>query len=107
MGVLIVVVLPELFRTKRSLSHHSWWRRRWVLAYRTFLWSVPNILPGADVTQNLAASPFAVTTPSAGQPQDFNKLLKAERDHLELAEGMHKWIGDDVETRILKRYGRM
>jgi hypothetical protein len=69
----------------------------------------PNIfyplLPGADAT-NLAASPFAVT-PQVGQPQDFNKLLKAERDHLELAEGMHKWIGDDVETRILKRYGRL
>src|ERR1700679_3446611 len=43
LGVVIVVVLLELFRTKRSLSHHSWWRRRWVLAYRTFLWSVPNI----------------------------------------------------------------
>jgi hypothetical protein len=70
---------------------------------------MPNIfcplLPGVDAT-NLAASPFAVT-PQAGQPQDFNKLLKAERDHLELAEGMHKWIGDDVETRILKRYGRL
>ncbi len=63
--------------------------------------------PGADATQNLAASPFAVTTQPVGQPQNFNKLLKAERDHLELAEGMHKWIGDDVETRILKRYGKL
>ncbi len=62
---------------------------------------------GADATQNLAASPFAVTAPPVGQPQDFNKLLKAEREHLELAEGMHKWIGDDVETRILKRYSRL
>ncbi|KAI0303875.1 transmembrane protein [Russula brevipes] len=62
---------------------------------------------GADATQNLAASPFAMATPQVGQPQDFNKLLKAERDHLEFAEGMHKWIGDDIETRILKRYGRL
>jgi len=46
-------------------------------------------------------------TPQAAQPQDFNKLLKAERDHLEFAEGVHKWIGDDIETRILKRYGRL
>jgi hypothetical protein len=46
-------------------------------------------------------------TPQAGQPQDYNKLLKAERDHLAFAEGMHKWIGDDVETRVLKRYGRL
>jgi ER membrane protein complex subunit 3 len=65
------------------------------------------MLSGTDVTQNLAASPFAAATPPVGQPQDFKKLLKAERDHLELAEGMHKWIGDDVETRILKRYGRL
>jgi hypothetical protein len=48
-----------------------------------------------------------VTAPQVGQPQDFKKLLKAERDHLELAEGMHKWIGDDVETRILKKYSRL
>jgi len=61
----------------------------------------------ADDTQNLAASPFAMSTPQAGQPQDFNKLLKAERDHLEFAEGLHKWIGDDVETRVLKRYSKL
>jgi len=48
-----------------------------------------------------------MATPQAGQPQDFNKLLKAERDHLEFAGGIHKWIGDDVETRILKKYGRL
>jgi len=60
-----------------------------------------------DAAQNPAASPFAVATPQAGQPQDFNKLLKAERDNLEFAEGLHKWIGDDVETRILKKYGRL
>lgn len=65
------------------------------------------VLPGADSTQNLAASPFTVATPQAAQPQDFNKLLKAERDHLEFAEGIHKWIGDDIETRMLKRYGRL
>ncbi|KAH9973100.1 integral membrane protein DUF106-domain-containing protein [Lactifluus volemus] len=61
----------------------------------------------ADDTQNLVASPFAMATPSVGQPQDFNKLLKAERDHLEFAEGLHKWVGDDIEMRILKRYGRL
>ncbi|KAI9447837.1 integral membrane protein DUF106-domain-containing protein [Lactarius indigo] len=60
-----------------------------------------------DAAQNLAASPFAVATPQAGQPQDFNKLLKAERDNLEFSEGLHKWIGDDVEIRILKKYGRL
>ena len=48
-----------------------------------------------------------MATPPVGQPQDFNKLLKAERDHLEFAEGIHKWIGDGVETRILERYGKL
>jgi ER membrane protein complex subunit 3 len=48
-----------------------------------------------------------MATPAVGQPQDFNKLLKAERDHLEFAEGLHKWRGDDVEMRILRRYGKL
>jgi hypothetical protein len=71
----------------------------------TFSWLMC-VLAG-DAAQNLAASPFAVATPQVGQPQDFNKLLKAERDNLEFAEGLHKWIGDDVETRILKKYGKL
>ncbi|KAI9513194.1 integral membrane protein DUF106-domain-containing protein [Russula earlei] len=61
----------------------------------------------ANVSQNLAASPFAMNTPQVTQPQDLNKLLKAERDHLEFAEGVHQWIGDGIETRILKRYGSL
>jgi hypothetical protein len=75
-------------------------------SFDVFLANVCGVLVG-DAAQNLAASPFAVATPQVGQPQDFNKLLKAERDNLEFAEGLHKWIGDDVETRILKKYGRL
>ena len=44
--------------------------------------------------------------PQAGQVQDFNKLFKAERDNLEFSEGLYSWVAHDVETRILKKYGR-
>ena len=56
------------------------------------------------------ASPFAaaaVANPQAGQPQDFNKLFKAERDNLEFSEGLHSWIAQDVDARILRKYGRL
>lgn len=48
---------------------------------------------------------MAMQTP--GQPQDFNKLFKAERDNLELAEGQYRWAGSDVEVRILQKYGKL
>lgn len=54
------------------------------------------------------ATPFAAAAaPQLGQAQDFNKLFKAERDNLEFSEGLHSWIGKDVETKILKKYGRL
>lgn len=62
----------------------------------------------ADSSQSLTASPFAAvgTTAPAG-PQDFSKLFKAEQEHLELAEGQYVWIGDGVEERVLRRYGKL
>lgn len=55
----------------------------------------------------MAATPFNPTMASPGGPQDFNKLFKAERDNLEFAEGLYKWAGEDVETRVLRKYGRL
>ena len=55
-------------------------------------------------------SPYAnVAMPGAvpGQPQDFTKLFKAERDNLALADGLYKWAGEDVELRVLRKYGRI
>ena len=52
-------------------------------------------------------TPFAaanITQP--GQPQDFNKLFKAEQDNLEFSDGLYTWVAGDVEARILKKYGR-
>lgn len=53
------------------------------------------------------AMPFANATAQPGQPQDFGKLFKAERDNLEFSEGLYKWVGEDVEERVLRRYGRL
>ena len=53
------------------------------------------------------ATPFAGAgmAAQAGQPQDYNKLFKAERDNLEFSEGLHTWIAADADARILKKYG--
>lgn len=55
----------------------------------------------------MMASPFNVTGGGQpGQPQDFNKLFKAEQDNLEFSEGLYNWVAQDVESRILRKYGR-
>jgi len=60
----------------------------------------------ADTSQNMMASPFAGAAQPAG-PQDYNKLFKAEKDNLAFAEGLYSWMGDDVETRLLRKYGKL
>ena len=55
------------------------------------------------------STPFAAAAnaaPQPGQAQDYNKLFKAEREHLEFAEGLHSWVAKDADTRILQKYGR-
>jgi hypothetical protein len=62
----------------------------------------------ADSSRDMMASPFAnAGGMGAGQPQDFGKLFKAEKDNLEFAEGSYVWVGQDVENRILRRYGKL
>jgi len=54
-------------------------------------------------------SPFAGMAgagPSA-PGQDFNKLFKAEKDNLQFSEGLYKWVGKDVESRVLRKYGKL
>lgn len=56
----------------------------------------------------MTASPLAVvTTPQPGQPQDYNKLFKAECDNLEFSEGLYNWVGNNVENRVLRKYGKI
>jgi len=40
-------------------------------------------------------------------PQDYNKLFKQEKENLEFDEGFYKWIGEDVEDRVLRKYGKL
>lgn len=55
------------------------------------------------------ASPFAGAIQQAppGQPMDYHKIFSAERDNLQFAEGLYNWLGGDVETRVLKKYGKL
>ncbi|KAI0033766.1 transmembrane protein [Vararia minispora EC-137] len=61
----------------------------------------------ADASRDMAMSPFAGGQAQPGQPQDFVKLFKAELDNLVFSEGLHKWVGEDVEERVLRKYGRL
>lgn len=61
----------------------------------------------ADSSRDMATSPFSSTgTTQFGQPQDFAKLFKAERDNLEFSQGLYAWVGDGVDLRVLRKYGR-
>lgn len=66
--------------------------------------------PAADGTKDMQGMNMAM--PGAGMPgapaQDFTKLFNAEKDNLQLASPeSHVWSGDDVEERLLRRYGKL
>jgi hypothetical protein len=61
----------------------------------------------ADSSRDMTAMPFASAQGQQQGPQDFNKLFKAERDNLEFSEGLYTWAAEDVETRILRKYGKL
>ncbi|CAI2179759.1 8336_t:CDS:2 [Funneliformis geosporum] len=57
----------------------------------------------ADGMRDMAAmSQMGAASP--GQPQDFNKLFLAESENLELTP--HNWELDDIEVRLLVKYGK-
>ncbi|KAK0206526.1 integral membrane protein DUF106-domain-containing protein [Desarmillaria ectypa] len=61
-----------------------------------------------DASQTMMASPFAAAgAGQPGQPQDFNKLFKAEKDNIAFSSGLYSWVGDDVEDRVLRKYGKL
>lgn len=55
------------------------------------------------------ASPFAAgaAPQQPGQTPDYNKLFIAEQDNLAFARGLYTWVGDDVESRVLRKYGKL
>jgi len=63
----------------------------------------------ADGTKDMQS--MNMPMPGAGMPgqpaQDFTKLFNAERENLELVSPEnHRWVGDDVEERLLARYAK-
>jgi hypothetical protein len=54
----------------------------------------------------MTTTPFADASMSQNPVQDYSKLFKAEKDNLELSEGLYDWVGKNVETRVLQRFGR-
>lgn len=57
-----------------------------------------------DVTATTMLS-GAGTAPGPGV--DVEKLFKAEVENLALAEGVYKWVGDGIEDRIVKTFGKI
>ncbi|OCF41936.1 hypothetical protein I317_04238 [Kwoniella heveanensis CBS 569] len=41
-----------------------------------------------------------------GQP-DMSKLFKSEVENLALAEGLYKWVGEGIEDRVLRSWGKL
>jgi hypothetical protein len=77
-----------------------------ILAYSSLALELTHIRlsAAADSSRDMAQSQFAMPT---GQPQDYNKLFLAEKDNLELAEGLYTWVGADVERRVLEKYRKL
>ena len=83
------------------------WATKTVMSSQALCYLVPDHMVAADSSQSMMASPFAAQQAAPAPVQDFNKLFKAERDNLEFAEGIYNWSGNDVENRVLRRYGRL
>ena len=42
-----------------------------------------------------------------GQPQDYHKLFATEKEYLQLAQGFYKWSVEDINVRVLQKYGKL
>ncbi len=47
-----------------------------------------------------------VPTSGPGAP-DMEKVFKGEVENLALAEGMYKWVGEGIEDRVLRQWGKL
>ena len=61
----------------------------------------------ADASQAMTTTPFAEASMNQNPVQDYSKLFKAEKDNLELSEGLYDWVGKDVEKRVLQKFGKV
>ncbi len=37
----------------------------------------------------------------------MEKVFKGEVENLALAEGMYKWVGEGIEDRVLRQWGKL
>jgi hypothetical protein len=61
----------------------------------------------ADSSRDMASSPLGGMGQMPTGPQDYTKLFASEKDNLQLAEGLYSWVGEDVERRVLQKYGKL
>ena len=64
-------------------------------------------LTAASQSQPDLASGAQLQQPQSGQPQDYHKLFAAEKENLQLAQGLYKWSVEDVDVRVLQKYGKL
>jgi len=91
----------------RWVSSLSWYFLNWFGLNGLF-----RVLLGSENAaaqqQDLASSPFAGAgnAPAMG-PQDYGKLFVSESENLQLAQGVYQWVGDGIDERILRKYGKL
>lgn len=86
------------------------WRTNSDVLYRCWF-----VVIAADSSQSMTSGgPMAAMVggagggaPAPGAPVDYAKLFAAEKDNLQFAEGQYKWVGQDVERRVLERWGKI
>ena len=59
---------------------------------------------GVDMTAMSAMPGMMPGMGQPGQPQDFKKLFMAEKENVMITP--HAWDLDDIEERLLKKYGK-
>ena len=48
-----------------------------------------------------------VQQPEPGQPPDYHKSFAAEKENIKLAQGLHEWPVEDIDVRVLQKYGKL
>lgn len=67
----------------------------------------------AAATDARDANAMAMLSGAGGPPTvgpaapDFKKLYKAEVENLAISDGLYHWVGDGVEERVLRRWGKL
>ena len=73
--------------------------------------NVSRMVVAAVETRDITATSLlsgAGAAPMAGPgAPDMEKLFKSEVENLALAEGMYRWVGEGIEDRVLRQWGKL